>query len=283
MKRIMYTIIVFLSLLKKESVGQPWTIDIFGGTSSYFGDLVEKKYSLTNARAAIGAGLGYHITPKLSIRGMLTVGKLYAHDKDNRSVELVERNLNFHSGIFEFALLGNYDFLDIERFRITPYLTGGIAAFGFNPYTVDQTGERVYLQPLSTEGQGLTAFPDRKPYKLTQLSIPFGGGIRFRVNQQVNVSWEIALRKSNTDYLDDVSSTYVDEALLVAERGATAASIAFRGDELKPTQLVYPQGGSVRGSPKVKDWYYFSGINVRIALGGGQYPGKASMACPSKF
>ncbi len=123
-----------------------------------------------------------------------------------------ERNLNFHSPIIEVSLVANYSFFDLQINKVTPYIFGGIALFGFNPYTFDTTGSKVYLRNLGTEGQGLNIYPDRKPYSLGQVAIPFGGGIRFRVTDNVYLGYEIGLRKVFTDYLDDVSTTYADQA-----------------------------------------------------------------------
>ena len=66
-------------------------------------------------------------------------------------------------------------------------------------------GQWYALQEPKTEGQGTTAFPSRKPYSLTQLSIPFGGGIKIGVSKDFNVIIEYGLRKTFTDYLDDIN------------------------------------------------------------------------------
>ena len=74
------------------------------------------------------------------------------------------------------------------------------------------------------------------------------------------------MRKTFTDYLDDVSSTYVDKAVLAAAKGATAAEMAYRGGELK-NGPAYPADGTIRGGSKFKDWYYFSGVTISIGIG----------------
>jgi hypothetical protein len=133
----------------------------------------------------------------------------------------------------------------------------------FNPSTKDSAGTKVYLQPLSTEGQGF--YNGRKKYSLQQFSIPFGAGVRFSVSPNIRLAFEIGMRKTNTDYLDDVSTSYVDQNTLLANRGQLAVDLAFRGDELK-TGLSYPAGGSQRGKVENKDWYYFSGFILSIRL-----------------
>jgi hypothetical protein len=59
---------------------------------------------------------------------------------------------------------------------------------------------------LSTEGQGI--YPDKKPYSLWQPTIPFGGGVKFAITENLRIGFEIGLRKLFTDYLDDVSTSY---------------------------------------------------------------------------
>jgi hypothetical protein len=131
----------------------------------------------------------------------------------------------------------------------------------------------------------MNAYPDRKPYSLTQFNFPFGGGIRFRVTDGVVLAWEIGLRKTTTDYLDDLSTTYVDQFALLSERGQTAVDLAWRGDETKNNPQLYPPDGTVRGGPKFKDWYYFSGITAtfNLDISAASPNKKGSTACPKKF
>jgi hypothetical protein len=158
-----------------------------------------------------------------------------------------------------------YNFFDLRSHKVTPYIFGGIAVYHFNPYAYDSTGRKVYLHPLSTEGEGLPQYPNSHPYALTQLAIPFGGGIKFRISDQVVLAYEIGERKLFTDYLDDVSGRYVDQNILLAAKGPEAVEMAYRGAELKGG-ASYPPAGTVRGDPKRKDWYYFSGLRLIIAF-----------------
>ena len=176
----------------------------------------------------------------------------------------------------EYALLNPYEH------SLAPYLFAGISNFSFNPSTKDTSGRKVFLQPLSTEGQGF--YQGRKKYKLNQYSIPFGGGVKFSFSENVRLAIEVGLRKTNTDYLDDVSTTYIDQNILLLNRGQQAVDLAFRGDELK-TGLSYPADATQRGG-KSKDWYYFSGITLSIRLngngnGGTSSGGKSKTGCPT--
>jgi hypothetical protein len=263
-------IFILLSASFLLSHAQEWTGDILVGTANYTGDLLEKRYTMQNSHLAVGLGAGYRFNGHVRVRAMLTFGKITADDKDNKDQFLVARNLNFFSNVSELSITAHYDFLDMSFHRLTPYVFAGVALFHFNPYTYDTLGNKVMLKPLSTEGQGLTAYPDRKPYGLTQLSIPFGAGIKFAINENITLAWEVGMRKTFTDYLDDLSRSYVDQSTLLAERGPVAVELAYRGDELKNTPGSYPVDGTVRGGPQYKDWYYFSGVTASYTLPVGQ-------------
>jgi hypothetical protein len=125
------------------------------------------------------------------------------------------------------------------------------------------SGNKIFLQPLSTEGQGLSQFPEQKSYKLTQIALGFGFGARYAINDNMNIGVEMLQRKTFTDYLDDVSSIYVDRNVLLQAKGAKAVEMAYRGDEITGG-LPYPNHGEQRGTPSEMDWYYFFGVNFEI-------------------
>jgi hypothetical protein len=267
------------------SAQQRLHLTLFGGFSNYQGDLQEKAITLDESNGAFGAGLKYDITSHTAIRSSFVYGRIEGNDKLN-SASLQPRNLSFQSKIFEFNLLGEYTIFDLSEKRFSPYVFGGIALLRFNPYAYDTLSNKVFLKPLSTEGQGLAAYPDRKPYKLTQFAIPFGAGIKYRINENAVLGYEFGLRKTFTDYLDDVSKTYVDPVALALERGPKAVEMSYRGGELKTGNPVYPADGSIRGGSKFKDWYYFSGITLSIGIntGNGSFfgngNGKGRTDCP---
>lgn len=104
----------------------------------------------------------------------------------------------------------------------------------------------------------------------------------------MQISCEFGFRKLFTDYLDDVSDTYVDEAVLLSERGTKSAELSYRGDELPGGNPNYPKG-SVRGNKSEKDWYYFTGLKLTFRLGNGGIcnighgPSKNRLACPKAW
>ena len=265
-----------LAILLMHGNAQNLHASIFAGYANYQGDLQDKRYTTKQAHAAYGGGLLYEISNHFSARANITFATISAGDSIGTNKQ---RNLSFSSPVTDYHLGIEYSLLDIYQKSFTPYFFVGLSYFQFNPSAIDSSGNKVFLQPLGTEGQGFYA--GRKKYKLNQFAIPFGGGIKLALGDNVRVGIEIGLRKTNTDYLDDVSSTYADKAALQAFSGAKAVELAFRGGELK-TPLAYPAAGAQRGSTKNKDWYYFTGINLSYrfhASSGGS--GKSSkLGCP---
>ncbi|KIC93750.1 DUF6089 family protein [Flavihumibacter solisilvae] len=263
MRRI---ILLSLALLPVTVMAQRWHITGFGGVSNYQGDLQEKRLTTQQSHGSFGLGAQYDFSARFSVRGGFVYGRISGDDKVNNDELLRQRNLNFSSQLLEGNLLAEFRLFDLDEKWFTPYVFAGIGVFGYDPYTFDTAGHKIYLQPLGTEGQGLDAYPDRKLYSRVQVALPFGAGIKFRVTERVTLGYEIGLRKTFTDYLDDLSTTYVDEATLLAGSGAKAVELAFRGDELKDVTLAYPEDGTIRGGDKVKDWYYFQGITIGFRL-----------------
>ncbi|MBL7729197.1 MAG: outer membrane beta-barrel protein [Dinghuibacter sp.] len=279
-------LLAFFAGLSSNSVAQDMYVHVLAGFTNYQGDIQSKRITLNQAGAAFGAQLTYHFSPRIAARAGFMYGKIKGSDAKSGVAQQVKRNLSFESNILEGQLGLELHLLDMETRRFSPYVFGGAAVYKHNPFTYTQTGRKVFLQPLSTEGQGLQAYPNRKPYTLTQFSLPFGAGFRMAVNEQMQLGIELGLRKTFTDYLDDVSDKYADQLRLQNERGALSVELAYRGDEL-PGGLPYPTENDLRGNPKSKDWYYFAGatLGIRLKRGGenshsGTGSKKYRMGCP---
>jgi len=255
------------------SMAQDWHVGAFLGISNYSGDLVEKKVDLKYTRPALGILVRKDFNRYFSLRGAITYGVAAGADSTNANSALVARNLSFRSRIIEFALIGELNFLDIDEKGFTPYVFAGIAGFGFDPQAKDQSGNWVRLRRLGTEGQGLPQYPDRLPYDMFTVSIPFGVGFKALLSDRWTLGFEVGFRPTITDYLDDVSKTYVDQNTLLAYRGQASVDMAYRGDEAgKFTPGTYPVDGAKRGSDKYKDWYGFTGFTITYRLGNGGNP-----------
>jgi hypothetical protein len=277
-------ILSLLILTSTVSYAQ-FRLGIFAGISNYQGDMVQGAFAVRFTKGAMGISGNYDISERVTLRGGFTFGKIEGDDKYN--IESVKfRNLNFQSNLSEFSLIGEFNVFNLNNIKWSPYAFAGLAVFHFNPYTIDSVNDKVFLKPLSTEGQGIDGYD--KPYSLTQVALPFGGGVKYNISDNVRVGLEIGFRKLFTDYLDDVSTNYADEADLLAARGQQAVDYAFRTDELRGSTQIYPAKGTQRGSAEQKDWYYFTGLHFTFALGdsnGGGFlrgkGGKKGFGCPS--
>jgi len=276
----MKAILMSILLIPGLTQAQRWHVNITGGLSNYSGDLQAKAYTFDESFFAFGIGAQYDITRNFSAISNVMFMKIGASDQFN-SPDLVARNLSFQTNIMEWNLLGEYTFLDMTQKKFSPFIFMGIAVFHFDPYAYDTLGRKVYLQPLSTEGEGLAQYPNQKPYSLTQFAIPYGGGIKFKVSENIVLAYEIGFRKTFTDYLDDVSTNYVDQATLQNAKGALAVEMAYRGNQLKGG-APYPPTGTLRGNSKSKDVYYYTGIRVSIAIVSKHdgYYGRGRTDCP---
>jgi Domain of unknown function (DUF6089) len=208
-----------------------------------------------------------------------TFGKLSANDNVLEGItdiakERFNRNLNFRSYITEVSAMLElhpmYIFVDWPAKestppRTSPYLLGGIAYYSFNPQT--KLGNRwIDLQPLHTEGQGWSE-TGRKEYSLQQLSIPMGAGVKYELSPLVNLRGEFIYRKTFTDYIDDLSTTYVDPALFDKYFGLGTAK-ATNAKILYDRQIENHAGiDGKRGTEKNNDGYFTFNLKVSVIIG----------------
>jgi hypothetical protein len=256
MKFCLISLLLFSGICK----GQVWKAEFMAGVSGYNGDLTQQRVSIKQLRPAFNLNLKYNSGDLFNFRVGIGYGRVGADDKNNTSASLRSRNLNFKSDIIELNLIGEVNLFDPQVYTDYPYVFGGIGVFHFNPFTYDKNNKKTYLQPLSTEGEGLKEYPGRKKYKLTQVCIPIGVGFKWMIKEKWDISYEFGYRILFTDYLDDVSTTYVDLNILAAEKGTKAAELSYRGT------TPFNNAGAQRGNPSIKDSYFFSGIKIGTSL-----------------
>ncbi len=262
---MMKSLFLFLVLISFQSNAQFHTnlsrseIGVMIGGTSYIGDL-NQFTPYRNVHLAGGLVYRYNIHSRLSFRANFLYGKISGDDALAEQSVLQNRNLNFHSTIYELGAGLEFNYFPFQlghkRYKGTAYLLAELAVFRMNPKT-NFNGSEVELQPLGTEGQG-TSLNSKKPYKLTQISIPIGVGVKMSLGSRVGINFEIGIRKTFTDYIDDVKSgEYIDPALLAVESSPTTVALSNRSGSL------YGQ----RGNPSNKDWYLFGGMMITYQLG----------------
>ncbi|MES2131981.1 MAG: DUF6089 family protein [Bacteroidota bacterium] len=224
------------------------------GGAYYIGDLnPRKQFNLTQP----ALGIFYRFTPnyRYAFRAGVNFGSIMGDDSQSSDDDQLQRNLNFKSRITEFNLIAEFNFLEYrisnDKYKFTSYLFLGLDVFSFKPQA-HFNNQWVDLQPLRTEGED-------KRYKLTQMSIPFGIGVKMNVSKQVGIGFEWGPRKTFTDYLDDVSGTYPDPTLkpFKTEIGQNLSDRSKNAGSNINEQ---------RGNPRTKDWYVFFGITLSIKL-----------------
>lgn len=245
MKKLLYLFFFFPSLVFSQNLHLGFRF----GLANYQGDLQERRFTFKQAEMVGSIGARYDLSEHLTARGFISYGTIKAADAENKSTSLQQRNLSFESKLKELELSMQYNLFSLNDKWWTPYAFAGVAFFNFKPFTNDNAGNKTFLQPLSTEGQEFVA--GKNEYKRTVVAIPFGIGAEYALNEDMRIGLELGYRRTFTDYIDDVSTSYVDATQLLNARGATAVQMAYRGNG------TYPAAGSVRGNADNKDGYYF--------------------------
>ncbi len=239
-------------------------IGLFLGGSYYIGDLNPLGHFNQFTKPAGGIVYRYNFNPRLAARTNLFFGAIEGDDSFSNSPSQLQRNLHFKSNIYELSEQLEFNFLDYkigdDERGFSPYIFGGFAGFKFNPQA-KFSGNWVDLQPLGTEGQGLPGGASKRKYKLMQISLPFGFGVKANLSKNIGISIEWGMRKTFTDYLDDVSNRYYDPAVLFAKRGPMTAQLS---DQSIGTDPNFSNVGRQRGNPTTKDWYSFTGIALTV-------------------
>lgn len=268
MKRFFLAILlVLISLTSYSQFLEKSEVGVIVGGGNYIGD-INPKYNFYNTKFMIGGIYRYNFNPRWVFKGSAIFGRVGAYDSD---FEFNIRNLSFESNISEFAATCEFNFFDYQtgsrKHRLSPYLFAGVGVFLMNPKTeiynpLTLKKEWVELQPLRTEGQGMEGKND--PYSLTQISIPFGLGLKFSVNSYVCLGLEWGLRYTFTDYMDDISGNYVARDEIALWTNELAAACSDRTNEIATG--VYNEAGTMRGNPKKNDLYQFFGLTITTKL-----------------
>jgi opacity protein-like surface antigen len=209
------------------------------------------------------------------------------------------RNLDFRSDIWEvYTAVEFFPLMILKQYdveyqpKLRPYIFAGVGVFHFNPQgsLTDANGNKTwqYLHPLHTEGEGFPEYPDRKPYPLTQLNIPMGAGLKYLLSDKINLGVELLYRKTFTDYVDDVSTTYIDRNLFNKYLSPADANIALQINDKSSSNYTRTDPGLQRGNPKNNDAYFSFLLKIGIRLSGNFDNDNDKRAvkhtrCPARF
>lgn len=234
------------------------------GAAQYFGDLNDN-YGLKFMRPAGGFFSRYHLNPYISVRGTFIATQVGYRDALSSNPYNKKRNLEFKSDIFEVSAQAEFNFFryitgDPDH-SWTPYLTGGIGALYYDPYT-ELGDKRYYLRTLGTEGQN-AGFTDRK-YSRLAICFPIGFGVKYAIRPGLNIAAEIANRLTTTDYIDDVSKTYVGVEYFPTDPQNPNPAFVLQDRSLDAPALG--RAGKQRGNASTRDQYMVFQIHLSFQL-----------------
>lgn len=283
--------ILFISILSLFPflVNAQLELGLMAGVSNYQGDLAPESTaaSFGQTHAAFGGFFRYNIHRFVSARINVFYGTISGDDAKAESAWRNERNLSFRSRVLEAGLTVEYNILGYQPYNFertfSPYIFGGIAGFRHNPEAY-YDNRWIELQPLGTEGQGMADFPAQ--YSRTAIAIPFGLGAKYAINDKWNIGLEFGFRKTFTDYLDDVSTQYVEYSELFAGNGELAAALGNRGGEYFDSEPISIPTGSNRGDQENDDWYFMGGLTLSYnisdnGLVGARRKSRRGRGCPT--
>lgn len=239
------------------------------GAAHYFGDL-NTRASLKRPKAAATVFFRKNFNNYIAGRVGVSYARLGYSDAYNTKNEyMYRRNLSFNSNVWELSLQGDFNFFRFmpgePEYSFTPYVTLGLGVFSYDPFAYLR-GEKVFLRPLGTEGQGSALYPDRKQYSTMAISVPFGAGVKYALNEKFNIGFEVLYRFTNTDYLDDVSTTYVSPEAFPPNPDGTPSTALLLSDRSyeRGTPIGIP--GRQRGNSKSKDHFVTAMVHLTFNL-----------------
>jgi hypothetical protein len=260
MRNLVAALLIFFPFLvtAQNAIVQEGEFGIGVGTAHYFGDL-NTKARFNRLKPAAGIFFRKNFGNYIALRVAASFAQLGYSDIYNTHNETMRRrNLSFNTNVWELGLQGDFNFYRFlpgePQFRFTPYVTFGAGIFNYDPYAY-LGKEKYFLRPLGTEGQGDASYPDRKPYSSMAVSLPIGVGVKYSLNERINIGFEVVHRFTNTDYLDDVSKTYVDPSLFPPNPDGTPSPALLLSDRSYETGALIGSKGIQRGVSTNKDMF----------------------------
>jgi hypothetical protein len=264
-----------------------------------------KDVNLPLTRLVKGAYVNIYPAEWIGFRLAVNHGRLEGYDSLIKSKGGPEqyrknRNLQFESPMLEaYAAVEFYPTVFLEKYdglagKLRPYGIIGVGAFKFNPkgryYDMNGASTLVDLKPLKLEGQGMAEYPDRKEYGLMAMEIPMGVGVKYFIRDNLYVGMEVLHRKTFTDYVDDVSTTYIDNNLfgqyLTPQQAAVANQLYYRENFVPGSSQFRIPLDSQRGDPTENDSFFSTVFKMGWRLNDWNSPnGRASrqLRCPSYY
>lgn len=267
---LFFTAMSYSAVAQRYDYVQKGEFGITVGAAHYFGDL-NTRASINRPKQAVGAYFRKQFGNYIGLRISAHYAQLGYSDTYSKSDYQKTRNLSFNTNLWELALQGDFNFFKFipndPAYLFTPYITLGVGVFTYDPYAY-LDGKKEFLRPLGTEGQ-MIGYNGRKQYSTMAMCIPLGVGIKYNISEKINFTFEITQRFTNTDYLDDVSRTYIGSnnfPLLPNGQTSTASLLQDRSYEIDPANILGVEGRQ-RGWSKQKDQYIIAEVGLSLNIG----------------
>ena len=266
---------IIICLSSFHGKGQDLEYGAMVGISNYFGDL-NTNASFEFVGPVSGMFFRYNMSHRFAYKVGFNYARIAFEDAASKEVYQQMRNLSFSSDIVELTNQIEFNFFkydkEKEQHSFTPYLLLGFSVFYYNP-KAEYQGEKVALQPLGTEGQGQSG-SDKKKYSRISFALPIGGGFKYAFTPFWAIGIEGGIRKTFTDNLDDVSTSY-PESLNSGDQSSLSNALADRSGEVVDPPIG--QAGKQRGWKENRDDYLFVGVTISYS------PIKVKCPKPSKI
>lgn len=269
MRKLLFILALFITSVVSTTAQTFYTTTEYGfslGGSQYFGDLNDR-YGFKTPNAAVGVFTRIHMNPYIAVKIGAAVTRLSYNDKLSSTAFNKKRNLNFTSNIAEAAIFTEFNFFRFmtgdDKSRWTPYLVGGAGIFYYDP-TTTLGGRTYHLRDLGTEGQ-FAGYGDRG-YGNFSFMFPVGAGFKYWLKPGVNFSCEVSNRLTLTDYIDDVSATYVGKENFETVTGNQTAAYSLQDRSTELGGEALGRAGKQRGNSSSKDQYLMVTFSLSFQL-----------------
>lgn len=227
----------------REEVGNKY-IGINISTSRYSGDLSER-YNFAHLQLgwSIEAHMRYRLNERWTVGGDVGAYHVYA---DQRYTQNADNYLNFAATNFSAISRVQWDMLSVgENLRNVVYLFTGFGATALAPVT-KLNGSTYSLPAFKTEG---------KSYALWVAQFSYGMGFPMALGASTQLTIEGRYTHVLSDYLDDVSTYYVDKST------APVVEILL-ADKRVAEGLPRNQPGAMRGNAAKNDGYFLFTLQI---------------------
>ncbi|WP_339701846.1 OmpA family protein [Algoriphagus aquimarinus] len=292
MKKLSLLILAFALALSAQAQlhGYKWRFGASAGTTNYLGDVrpfkvdniqnftkYYKRYKTYSDQLSYQVSIEYALGNSV---GLMLTGGSYQFGSADRFIQndgtlltespTFDRALNFQTDVYDaglsFVIKPDNNWLLSGKSFFAPYITvgAGVQSFKIHGDLLDSNGNQYDYSNTSLIPDGvfeteLSSLGTEKSdgYKTTTFYANLGLGVRFRITKSIELFAQSDFKRTNTDYLDDVSGTY-----------RNSYDNAFQEYAAKPgTNQVTsdnPYRGMENGNP---DWYIYHGMGIKFSLG----------------